>query len=76
MQAKVEHFDVGRRILHIPRPKGGAKRAFDIPLSRQMVLFVRSGTLVGSVTPDLARSRNTLRARPNHRAIPEMAWSR
>jgi hypothetical protein len=37
MQAKVEHLDVGRRILHIPRPKGGAKRAFDIPLSRQMV---------------------------------------
>lgn len=37
MQAKVEDLDVGRRILHIPRPKGGAKRAFDIPLSRQMV---------------------------------------
>lgn len=37
MQAKVEHLDIGRRVLHIPRPKGGAKRAFDIPLSRAMV---------------------------------------
>lgn len=25
-------------MLHIPKPKGGAKRAFDIPLSREMVL--------------------------------------
>ena len=32
------HLNFGRRMLHIPRPKGGAKRAFDIPLSRQMVL--------------------------------------
>lgn len=35
--AEVSHLDLGRRILHIPRPKGGAKRAFDIPLSRQMI---------------------------------------
>lgn len=26
-----------RRVLHIPEPKGGAKKAFDIPLSRAMV---------------------------------------
>lgn len=26
-----------RRVLHIPRPKGGAKRAFDIPLSREVI---------------------------------------
>jgi integrase len=26
------------RMVHIPKPKGGAKRAFDIPLSREMVL--------------------------------------
>lgn len=25
-------------MLQIPKPKGGAKRAFDIPLSRQMIL--------------------------------------
>jgi len=26
-----------RRVLHIPEPKGGRKRAFDIPLSRPML---------------------------------------
>ena len=37
MQARVEDLDLQRRVLHIPRPKGGAKRAFDIPLSRPMI---------------------------------------
>lgn len=32
------HINFGRRMLHIPKPKGGAKRAFDIPISRQMIL--------------------------------------
>lgn len=36
-QAEVAHFNFARRVLHIPRPKGGAKRAFDIPLSREMI---------------------------------------
>jgi len=36
-QAEVSHFNFARRVLHIPRPKGGAKRAFDIPLSREMI---------------------------------------
>lgn len=36
-RARVEHFSFTRRVLHIPRPKGGAKRAFDIPLSRDMI---------------------------------------
>jgi len=36
-RAEVAHFNFARRVLHIPRPKGGAKRAFDIPLSREMV---------------------------------------
>jgi len=36
-QAEVPHFSFARRVLHIPRPKGGAKRAFDIPLSRDMI---------------------------------------
>ncbi|ODT82506.1 MAG: integrase [Pelagibacterium sp. SCN 64-44] len=36
-EARVEHLDLRRRVLHIPRPKGGADRAFDIPLSRQMI---------------------------------------
>ncbi|WEX08651.1 integrase arm-type DNA-binding domain-containing protein [Chelativorans sp. AA-79] len=38
MEVKPEHIDLRRRVLHIPNPKGGAKRAFDIPLSRQMIL--------------------------------------
>jgi hypothetical protein len=35
--SKVEHLDLERRVLHIPGPKGGEDRAFDIPLSRQMI---------------------------------------
>jgi integrase len=31
------HVSFGRRMVHIPKPKGGAKRAFDIPLSREMI---------------------------------------
>lgn len=36
-QARREHLDLKRRVLHIPAPKGGEDRAFDIPLSRQMI---------------------------------------
>jgi integrase len=32
------HIDFRRRIVHISKPKGGVKRAFDIPLSREMIL--------------------------------------
>ncbi len=35
--AEIEHLDLRRRVLHIPAPKGGAKKAFDIPLSREMI---------------------------------------
>jgi integrase len=35
--AKVEHVDFKGRILHIPKPKGGEEKAFDIPLSRTMI---------------------------------------
>lgn len=37
-QVKPSHIDLRRRVLHIPQPKGGSKRAFDIPLSREMIL--------------------------------------
>ncbi|APG10009.1 integrase [Bradyrhizobium japonicum] len=37
-EAKPEHIDFRRRTLHIAKPKGGKKKAFDIPLSRQMIL--------------------------------------
>ncbi|WP_442580323.1 integrase arm-type DNA-binding domain-containing protein [Mesorhizobium sp. ASY16-5R] len=36
-EARLIHLDLRLRVLHIPRPKGGADRAFDIPLSRQMI---------------------------------------
>ncbi|WP_347710382.1 hypothetical protein [Ancylobacter sp. WKF20] len=48
MEAKPHHLDLRRRVLHIPRPKGGADRAFDVPLLRQMVLcLLRLMRLVG-----------------------------
>ncbi|WGR93199.1 integrase family protein [Bradyrhizobium sp. ISRA443] len=37
-QVKPSHIDFHRRTLHIEKPKGGRKRAFDIPLSREMIL--------------------------------------
>ncbi|MGY4238281.1 integrase [Bradyrhizobium sp. USDA 4449] len=37
-EVKPEHIDFRRRTLHIPKPKGGKKKAFDIPLSRQMIV--------------------------------------
>jgi integrase len=37
-EVKPSHIDFLRRTLHISKPKGGKKRAFDIPLSRQMIL--------------------------------------
>jgi integrase len=36
-RARIEHIDFRSRILHIPKPKGGEIRAFDIPLSRTMI---------------------------------------
>jgi integrase len=34
--ARPEHIDFRARTLHIPKPKGGEHKAFDIPLSRAM----------------------------------------
>jgi len=34
---RMEHVDLRQRIIHIPRPKGGEEKAFDIPLSRPMI---------------------------------------
>jgi integrase len=38
LRARIEHLSLRDRVLHIPRPKGGADKAFDIPLSRPMIL--------------------------------------
>jgi integrase len=36
-RANVEHVDFRNRILHVPKPKGGQLKAFEIPLSRAMI---------------------------------------
>jgi hypothetical protein len=53
--AEVEHLDLRRRVLHIPAPKGGAKKAFDIPLSRPMIrCLIRAIRLGRQMHPDAA----------------------
>ncbi len=42
-------FNFARRVLHIPNPKGGAKRAFDIPLSREMIKCIVRAMRYGRV---------------------------
>ena len=55
-EVKPEHIDLHRRILHIPKPKGGAKRAFDIPLSREMIRCLMRAIRFGRLMyPLLAR---------------------
>jgi integrase len=39
-QITSNHINFRKRTLHLPKPKGGSKRAFDIPLSREMILCV------------------------------------
>lgn len=36
-RARWEHLDVARRVLHFPDPKGGSRKAFDMPLSGEML---------------------------------------
>ena len=48
-EVKPEHIDLRRRMLHIPKPKGGSKRAFDIPLSREMILCLSRALRFGRV---------------------------
>lgn len=46
-EIKPSHVNFGRRMVHIPKPKGGAKRAFDIPLSREIVLCLVRAMRIG-----------------------------
>jgi integrase len=47
-EIQLSHIDFRRRIVHIPKPKGGVKpRAFDIPLSREMILCLIRATRFG-----------------------------
>jgi site-specific recombinase XerD len=53
---KLSHIDFRRRTLHVPRPKGGSKRACDIPLSREMILcLVRAIRFGREMYPSQAR---------------------
>ncbi len=47
--ARIEHLDLRRRVLHIPRPKGGRSRAFDIPLSRAMIRSIVRAIRAGRI---------------------------
>nr|WP_158915798.1 integrase family protein [Caulobacter sp. S45] len=52
---RIEHVDLRRRIIHIPKPKGGEIKAFDIPLSRAMVrCVVRTLRLGRTLHPEQA----------------------
>ncbi len=56
LQARIEHLNLRERVLHIPRPKGGADRAFDIPLSRPMIRCLIRAMRVGRILlPQQAR---------------------
>lgn len=39
--ARWEHVDWKNRVLHVPNPKGGAKRAFNLPLCRHLIACLR-----------------------------------
>lgn len=47
-EARPEHIRRIERALHIPSPKGGAKKAFDIPLSREMICCLARARRLGS----------------------------
>lgn len=54
--AKIQHVNFRTRILHIPKPKGGEVKAFDIPLSRPMIrCVVRAMRLGRLLYPTKAR---------------------
>jgi integrase len=46
-RARIDHVDLRARLLHIPKPKGGEERAFDIPLSRAMIRSIIRAIRVG-----------------------------
>ncbi|GLR89480.1 tyrosine-type recombinase/integrase [Bradyrhizobium iriomotense] len=55
-EVKPTHIDFRRRTLHIAKPKGGRKRAFDIPLSREMIMcLIRAIRFGAKMYPAQAR---------------------
>jgi len=54
-EARPEHIRRVERALHIPSPKGGVKKAFDIPLSREMIRCLARARRFGArMYPDQA----------------------
>lgn len=54
---RVEHIDLRQRLLHIPRPKGGEEKAFDIPLSRSMIRCIIRAIRFGQILyPERAKN--------------------
>ncbi len=57
MVARWEDLDVTGRRLHIPEPKGGAKRAYDVPLSRPILRVLNQAKRAGAMLhPEQART--------------------
>ncbi|TYK97445.1 integrase, partial [Streptococcus dysgalactiae] len=48
-KVRIEHVDFRARLLHIPRPKGGEVKAFDIPLSKAMIRCLVRVMRIGQV---------------------------
>ena len=54
---RIEHIDLRQRLIHVPRPKGGEEKAFDIPLSRPMIrCIIRTIRLGRILYPEQAKS--------------------
>jgi len=54
---RIQHIDLRQRMIHIPRPKGGEAKAFDIPLSRPMIRCIIRAIRWGRVMyPEQAKS--------------------
>lgn len=52
---RIEHIDFRTRLMHIPKPKGGVKKAFSIPLSRPMIRCILRTMRTGRILyPDQA----------------------
>jgi hypothetical protein len=58
-RARLEHLNFQTRILHLPKPKGGEEKAFDIPLSRAMIQCLVRVIRIGRVL-DPARAQEWL----------------
>src|SRR4051812_13663166 len=56
-KVRIEHIDLRQRMIHIPTPKGGEEKAFDIPLSRPTIrCIIRAIRLGRIVYPEQAKS--------------------